>query len=352
MDEINNEIVRLKKQMGSELCILGHHYQHDSVARHCDIMGDSLELARKIKDIDSPNIVFCGVYFMGETAALLAAENQKIYLPEPDADCMMALMANAKMARNVLRELVSTGRKIIPLAYVNTMLELKDVVGEFGGAVCTSANAREMLKWALDKGDSVLFLPDKQLGQNTANLLGIPDSDQYILRITGKGLKKGQEEDLNKKLLLWPGGCAIHAKFRQPLLEKIKRETPDAHIIVHPECRPEIVKNSHAAGSTSFIIKEVERLAREQVNSSIIIGTEENLVHRLATLYKGKLNIKAFGKAICPHMAQVTPEKLLSTLRKIKNNSASEVIIKSEIRKNARSAIMRMLDVMNTGSTR
>ncbi len=147
MSRFSDAITAIKQGLGDRLCIMGHHYQHDDVVRHCDVTGDSLELARRIEGIDAEHIVFCGVYFMGESAALLAKPGQSVHMPAWDANCMMSLMTPAGLARTVLLQLQATGRKIVPLAYVNTTLALKAVVGEFGGAVCTSANARTMLAW-------------------------------------------------------------------------------------------------------------------------------------------------------------------------------------------------------------
>lgn len=341
---IDARISELKNKLGSSVCILGHHYQGDGVAAHCDIMGDSLELARKIADIDAEHIVFCGVYFMGETAALLAAPNQKVYLPEPDADCMMSLMASEKLARSVLEELNQSGRKVIPLAYVNTMLELKNVVGEYGGAVCTSANAQKMLEWALTQGDSVLFLPDKNLGRNVAKKLGIPDEEQYILKLTGRGLAPGQEDKLSAKLLLWPGSCAVHAKLSPKLVEE-SHKNKKCLVLAHPECKPEVIEKCDGAGSTSFLIKETERIARESPGSEVVIGTEENLVERLANKYANKLKIRPLGRAVCPHMEKVTPEKLLKTLEQVEEHRGAYLQVDRQKAENARLSITRMLDV-------
>ena len=180
MSRFSDAITAIKQGLGDRLCIMGHHYQHDDVVRHCDVTGDSLELARRIEGIDAEHIVFCGVYFMGESAALLAKPGQSVHMPAWDANCMMSLMTPAGLARTVLLQLQATGRKIVPLAYVNTTLALKAVVGEFGGAVCTSANARTMLAWALEEAGpdgAVLFMPDKHLGRNTGLQLGLGPDD-------------------------------------------------------------------------------------------------------------------------------------------------------------------------------
>ncbi|MDO5483500.1 MAG: quinolinate synthase NadA [Desulfovibrionaceae bacterium] len=345
MNDISSAIIALKKQMGSRLCIMGHHYQHDSVVRHCDITGDSLELARRVDSVAAASIVFCGVYFMGESAALLAKTEQSVYLPEPDADCMMALMARPLAVRNVLKYLNSRGRRVLPLAYVNTSLALKAVVGEYGGAVCTSANAETMLRWALQEADAVLFLPDKHLGRNTARKLGIPAEDWHILRCNGRGLLEPESQPLDRRLLLWPGCCAIHARLKERQVEAARAAWPGCHIAVHPECRPEIVESCDGAGSTSYLIREAERMARENPGSTLIIGTENNLVERLAARHAAHCRILPLGQAYCPHMARVTEGRLLDTLTAIAAQRARPVRPAPELCASARLSLHRMLEV-------
>lgn len=342
---IHAEIASLKEKLGDQVCIMGHHYQNDAIARHCDIMGDSLELARRVSNIDARHIVFCGVYFMGETAALLAKKSQKVHMPEKLADCMMSRMASGLMAENTLAAL-NEKRRVIPLAYVNTMLELKEVVGKFGGAVCTSANAPKMLEWAMGKGDAVLFLPDRNLGLNTAKKLGIPESEQAVLRLNGNGLADDYRIP-DARLYLWPGCCAVHGKFSREHIQDLKKKNPDATLLAHPECRPEVIDSCDGAGSTSFLIREAERIASESPGTTLLIGTEENLVHRLADKYSGKISIKPFGKTLCKHMGATTPEKLLDTLRAIESGNAEELRIKDGTGAFAALAIERMLAAMS-----
>ena len=166
-------IEELRSKLGGRLTIVGHHYEQEATIQHCDIRGDSLELARRVPGIASDYIVFCGVYFMAESAALLAREGQQVLLPDHSADCVMAQMTPARLLDRVLGRLTASGRKLVPLAYVNTSLAVKAVVGRYGGAVCTSANAEKMMNWAFRQGDGVLFLPDKNLARNTARKLGI-----------------------------------------------------------------------------------------------------------------------------------------------------------------------------------
>lgn len=178
--------------------------------------------------------------------------------------------------------MTATGRRVVPLAYVNTTLALKAVVGEYGGAVCTSANAETMLRWALARGDGVLFLPDKHLGRNTAKKLGIAPKDQHILKLDGQGLSASESRQLDRPLLLWPGCCAIHARLKPEQAAAARAAHPGCRITAHPECRPELIDACDAAGSTSFLIADAARIAEEAPGSTLIIGTENNLVDRLA----------------------------------------------------------------------
>lgn len=336
-------VAALKKKLGNDLCIMGHHYQNDRIVAHCDITGDSLELARKVPGIDAAHIVFCGVYFMGESAALLAQPGQAVHLPDPTADCMMSLMSPAGLARRVLEQLTATGRRIVPLAYVNTTLALKAVVGEYGGAVCTSANAEIMLRWALAQGDGVLFLPDKHLGRNTAEKLGLAPEDQHILKLDGRGLATPASRELERRLLLWPGCCAIHARFKPEQVAAARAAHPACRVIAHPECRPEVIRACDASGSTSFLIKDAARLAEESPGSTLIIGTENNLVDRLAARHAGRCRILPLGRAFCPDMAKVTEEKLWATLSAIAQGRAAPLKVDAALCEPARLSLTRML---------
>lgn len=350
MNDIAAAIASIRKQLGSRLCIMGHHYQHDDVVRHCDFIGDSLELARRAADVAAEHIVFCGVYFMGESAALLAKPGQRVYLPEPDADCMMALMAQPRLARNVLETLRAGGRRVIPLAYVNTTLALKAVVGEYGGAVCTSANARTMLDWALREADSVLFLPDKHLGRNAARQLGLTPADWHILRCNGRGLIEVENQPLDRPLLLWPGCCAIHARLKTGDVQAAREAWPGCRVVAHPECHPELVDLCDGSGSTSFLIAEAARTARKNPGSTLVIGTEEHLVQRLARRHAADCRILPLGRhSICPHMAKVTEAKLLDTLSCIVSGKvapgAAPVKLEEALCPSARQSLLRMLDI-------
>ncbi|SDL19171.1 quinolinate synthetase [Maridesulfovibrio ferrireducens] len=330
----------IKAKYGSKLAILGHHYQADEIIRHTDLKGDSLELARQIDKLEAEYIVFCGVHFMAESAAIVRKANQKVYIPDPSAGCVMANMAPAELVDTVLTKILEeSGRKIIPLAYVNTPAAVKAVCGKHGGSVCTSANAEKMLKWALERGDGVLFLPDKNLALNTADKLGIPENKRLILNIRKKGEKLNVEETLDKQLLIWPGLCAIHQKFKISQIENLRKKYPGAKVVVHPECPPEIVAAADGDGSTSYLIKYV---TEAPVGSTIIIGTETNLVNRLAKQFPDK-NILPLSVSFCSNMAKITEQKLAELLQNLESAEFEDV--SDNIRIPAKVALERMLKV-------
>ena len=334
-------IETLRQELGADLTILGHHYQQQGVVDHCDFLGDSLELSRKVADVQAKNIVFCGVYFMAESAALLARPDQQVLLPESNADCVMALMTPAALLDRVLTRLTASGRKLIPLAYVNTFMDVKAVVGRHGGAVCTSANAERMLDWALKQGDGVLFLPDKNLARNTARKLGLTEKDTHQLDVR----KRGEALDLDAAgkatLLHWPGLCAIHARFTTGQIEAARAADPSCKVVVHPECSPEVVAAADAAGSTSFIIRYV---GEAPAGSRILVGTEINLVRRLERENAGRVRVEPLLSSACSHMAKVTPAKLRATLEHIRKGDAVPVSVPSEDAAPARLTLERMLE--------
>lgn len=340
---LRDAIRDIRQRLGNTVTLVGHHYQHESVIEHCDKRGDSLELARMVSSIDCPHIVFCGVYFMGESAALLAKPGQNVYLPEDDAECVMALMSPAKLVDRLIARLTESGRRITPLTYVNSTLDVKAVVGRHGGGVCTSANARRMMEWALGEGDAVLFLPDKNLARNTAKQLGVGPEQQHILDIR----KRGEAADLAAadaaRLIMWPGLCAIHARFHVRHVEEARAAHPGCLVVVHPECDPSVVDAADVAGSTTVIIRTV----REAKPGSVVcVGTEVNLVKRLAVEAEARgVRVVSMLDSSCSHMAAVTPEKLLSTLQAIENGTATPVRVQPEDAEPARLALERMLAV-------
>jgi len=338
--DIATGIENIKNEMDRELVILGHHYQSDRIIRHTDIQGDSLELARKIGGLSAKNIVFCGVHFMAETAAVLAEPEQSVFLPEQSATCVMADMAPASVAEKILTRLNREGRKIVPVAYVNSSLAIKNMCGKFGGSVCTSANAKTMLAWALDRGDGVLFLPDKHLGRNVADDLGVCAEDREILDIRSGGKYIDYAKAGQKKMFFWPGLCAVHHRLKPEHLKKVRQNDPGAKIIVHPECMPEVVALADAKGSTSMIMDFVRQAAP---GSTIYVGTEENMVRRLAADYAPEKTVKPIYPTFCSNMAKITPEKLLYTLNYL--NPENRIIVEENAAAQAKKALQIMLEV-------
>lgn len=342
---VRNAILAARKRLGNRVTLVGHHYQHESVIEHCDARGDSLELARMISGIESQDIVFCGVYFMGESAALLAKPDQRVHLPEDDAECLMALMSPAKLVENMLVRLSVSGRKIVPLAYVNSTLDVKAVVGRHGGSVCTSANARRMMEWAFSQGDAVLFLPDKNLSSNVGLDMGLSQQrDMHILDIRKRGDALDVEAANAARLIMWPGLCAIHARFKPAHVAAARAAHPGCQIVVHPECDPKVVALSDVSGSTTTIIRSVREAAPGSV---VYVGTEINLVLRVAAEARQRnVTVLPLLDSSCMHMAAVTPEKLLATLLGIENGTAKPVRVTPEDAAPAKEALKTMLDVL------
>lgn len=333
-------ITEQKQKYGKSLAILGHHYQSDEIIRHTDLKGDSLELARQIEKLEAQHIVFCGVHFMAESAAIVRREDQKVYIPDTSAGCVMANMAPAWLVDKVLTKILNeSGKKIIPLAYVNTPAAVKTICGKHGGSVCTSANAEKMLSWALEQGDGVLFLPDRNLALNTADKLGIPADKRMILDIRKKGEAVDTQQTIDKQLLIWPGLCAIHQRFKLKQIEDFRSKYPGCKVIVHPECPPELVKAADGNGSTSYLIKYVQE---SPAGTTIVIGTETNLVNRLKNEFPDR-NIIPLGISVCSNMAKINEKNLANLLQNLETATYEDV--SDEIREPAKIALERMLQV-------
>lgn len=346
MSNPTTQITELKREFGGDLLILGHHYQDDRIIRHVDFSGDSLELARKSAASSARHIVFCGVHFMAESAAILAKEGQSVYLPEMNAGCIMANTAPGALVNAALVALNTPRRKVIPLTYVNSSLAVKAVCGRYGGSVCTSSNAKEMLTWALSQGDAVLFIPDKNLAQNTAQALNIAPEDTLILDMRGGGvaLRQGAQEEVAAKarLCIWPGCCAIHARFKPAHIKAAKDAHPECTVLVHPECAPNVVALADFVGSTSAMIKAVHEAPQGSV---LIVGTEWHLVNRLAQRHLGHKTVLPLYPSICSDMSKTTEEKLLRTLQGIAKGTALPVKVTPTEAAFARKAMQTMFEM-------
>jgi quinolinate synthase len=341
MSDIAEKIDLIRQEWGDRLLVLGHHYQRSSVVEHADAAGDSLELARKAaQDKAVERIVFCGVHFMAESADILSGADQTVYMPETTAGCPMADMADAADMEAAWQVLDSHGGDWLPVVYVNSTAEVKAVCGRHGGSCCTSSNAAKVFKWAFDQGKRVFFLPDEHLGANSAHDLGIPD-EQVVLydpRLPQGGLS---DAELDKaRVVVWKGFCIVHQAFSVAQIKLIREQMPEARIIVHPESPKEAVRLCDAHGSTAQIIDYVNNAADGE---TIVIGTEFNLVQRLAELHKDRLQIKALKASVCANMAKTSEENLLRLLEEW--DAGAIIRVEPEVAAEARLSLERMLAI-------
>ena len=281
-EELEARISAVKESMGSELLILGHHYQQDEVIAFADLRGDSYKLAQLAAERqDARAIVFCGVHFMAETADILTKPEVPVLLPDLTAGCSMADMADlesVEAAWSDLGEVVDTDQ-LTPVTYINSTAELKAFCGEHGGIVCTSSNARAVLEWAFARRQRVLFFPDQHLGRNTARAMGIP-LEQMVLWDPRLPLGGNAPASITtSKVILWRGHCSVHQMFKPAHVAEFRRRYPDITVLVHPECMMSVVEAADLVGSTEFILKSVKDAP---AGSTWAIGTELHLVNRLA----------------------------------------------------------------------
>ena len=272
-----------KAALGSRALILGHHYQRDEVIEFADITGDSFKLAQAAAAQSTAEyIVFCGVHFMAESADILTGSHQKVILPDLAAGCSMADMATASQVQQCWNDLEKLGLAsvTVPVTYMNSSAAIKSFTGEHGGTICTSSNAEKTLRWAFDKAEKVLFLPDQHLGRNTAVIdLGLSLEDCVVWNPWKPQGGLTENEIRNAKMILWRGHCSVHGRFTAESIAEFKVRIPEVQVIVHPECQHEVVTAADVVGSTEKIIKTVSGSAP---GSQWAVGTELNLVSRLA----------------------------------------------------------------------
>jgi quinolinate synthase len=288
-----------KDALGSRVFVLGHHYQRDEVIQFADVTGDSFKLAREAAARpEAEYIVFCGVHFMAESADILTADSQRVVLPDLAAGCSMADMARLRQVEDAWTALESAGiaADVVPVTYMNSSADIKAFCGRHGGAVCTSSNAETALEWAFSQGSKVLFLPDQHLGRNTAVLkmgMALEDCVVWDPHRPGGGLTTEQLNDA--RMILWKGHCSVHGRFSEDTSPQLRAEIPGVQVIVHPECKHEVVLASDLVGSTEFIIQTIEAAP---AGSAWAVGTELNLVKRLAAQHPDK-RIVFLDKTVC-----------------------------------------------------
>jgi quinolinate synthase len=316
-EEMDRRILAAKRTLDRRLVILGHHYQRDEVIKFADYTGDSYKLAGQVsRHPDAEFIVFCGVHFMAESADVLSGDRQQVILPDLAAGCSMADMADPEQLEQCwtdLEQMLGSAEGIVPVTYINSAASIKAFCGEHGGVVCTSSNAAATLKWAWERGERILFLPDQHLGRNTAHKMGVP-LDRMVVwdpnEIWG-GLEPDGLE--NTRMILWKGHCSVHTRFTVRQIENIRAQHPGVRVIVHPEVPLEVVQAADDSGSTEYIIKTV---SQSPAGSIWAVGTEIHLVNRLARQMQPDrtvLSLDQFG-CLCSTMFRVSPNHLLWTL--------------------------------------
>ncbi|MGH8670775.1 MAG: quinolinate synthase NadA [Burkholderiales bacterium] len=340
-------IVAAKRALGKRLVILGHHYQRDEVYRHADFTGDSLKLSRLAASSAADFIVFCGVHFMAEVADILSRPEQVSILPDLAAGCSMADMANLSRVTRAWRELgevCDPDETITPVTYINSAADLKAFCGEHGGIVCTSSNAKAMVEWAFARREKVLFFPDQHLGRNTGYRMGIPleqmalwDFDQPFGGLT-------REQIAAARIILWKGHCSVHQMFQPQHILRFRNQYPQGLVISHPENSFEVCRLSDYVGSTEYIINTV---AESEPGTRWLVGTELNLVNRLAERFKPQdktIRFMAPTVCMCSTMARIDPQHLCWTLENLlQGKIVNRISVPPREAGLARNALTRML---------
>jgi quinolinate synthase len=350
---MDDRIAQARAALGASTILLGHHYQRDEVIRFADFTGDSYRLSRIAADTDARYIVFCGVHFMAESADVLARAGQQVILPDLNAGCSMADMAEISQVEDCWDVLERAGLadETIPITYINSTAAIKAFCGEHGGLVCTSSNARSALEWAFARGQRVLFLPDQHLGRNTGSRLGIPLEEMVVWDPWAVQLGSfwgGQTRDsiAASRILLWKGHCAVHQRFLPSHVDQVRAQYPGIQVIVHPECRFEVCQKADAIGSTETLIKLVEQAP---AGSIFAIGTEIHLVNRLARRFapEGKkiITLDSTG-CLCTTMYRISPQHLAWALENlVEGRVVNRIQVRANVRRWARVALDRMLEI-------
>ncbi|ADE16868.1 quinolinate synthetase complex, A subunit [Nitrosococcus halophilus Nc 4] len=348
-NECEARIARAKAALGSQVVILGHHYQREEVFRFADYSGDSLKLSRRAAASDARYIVFCGVHFMAEVADILSRPEQRAILPDMAAGCAMADMADlAKVERawRELGEILEPEQEVTPVTYINSAANLKAFCGRHGGIVCTSSNAQAVLKWAFDRREKVLFFPDQHLGRNTGYGMGIPLEEMVVWDFNQPYGGLTREQIQAARMILWQGHCSVHQMFQPVHIDRFLERYPDAKVISHPENSFEVCQKSHYVGSTEYIIKAIREA---EPGTRWLVGTELNLVNRLREHYKteGKsIHFMSPTVCMCSTMFRIDPQHLAWSLENlISGQVVNQIKVPEEEAELARLALTRMLEV-------
>lgn len=342
-------IERARAILGDQVVILGHHYQRDEVVRFADFQGDSYQLSQEAAKVKAKYIVFAGVHFMAESAVILGRPDQTVILPNMNAGCSMADMANLEQVLTAWDELEQVlmddpNNRIMPITYMNSAANLKAFVGQRGGTVCTSSNARGALEWAFAQREKVFFFPDQHLGRNTGKAMGIP-LEQMVLWNPFKpfgGLT--DEQILNAKIILWAGHCSVHQQFRPSHVDLWRQHHPDIKVIVHPECMMPVVDKADLVGSTSFIVNTINKAP---AGSKWAVGTEVHLVNRLKNANPDKfVQLLSPFSCLCSTMYRISPLDLANVLENlVEGRVINPITVAPDVQHYAKLALDRMLSI-------
>ena len=329
--------------LGDDVVVLGHNYQRREIVEHADYVGDSYQLSKRAAAADAPYVVFCGVTFMAESADIITDDDQQVLLPSMEASCPMAGMAEALQVDAAWAELTAVADDVVPVTYMNSYADLKAFCAEHGGLVCTSSNAHLAFEYALDRGETVLFLPDKHLGENTAHRLGIEDSVVEWDPWDPEGTDPAAAAEAD--VVLWDGYCQVHERFRPEHVRQIREDHPDAGVVVHPECRREVVEAADVVGSTSTIR---ETVAGADPGETWAIGTELHLANHLDRWHPEVEVLPLCGDACmdCNAMRQIDPNYLAWILEGLVDGEPRNVVeVAPEEKELAQVALDRMLEL-------
>jgi quinolinate synthase len=345
-------IAAARAKLGADVVLLGHHYQRDEVIGFADYTGDSYKLSKVAAETNAKYMLFCGVHFMAETADVLGQPWQQVILPDLNAGCSMADMAEIGQVEDCWDSLERAGLTdsasggLIPLTYMNSAAAIKAFCGERGGLVCTSSNAQGAFEWAFARAGKILFLPDQHLGRNTAFAMGIPLSEMVVwdpYQING-----GVAPDRLRtaKVILWKGHCSVHQRFLPEHVDRVRAEEPGMQVIVHPECRWEVCQKADFVGSTERIIDVVEKAP---AGSSFAVGTEIHLVNRLAKRFapQGKRVITLDDAGcLCTTMYRISPQHLAWALENlVEGRVVNHIKVEDDVKRWAKVALDRMLEI-------
>ncbi len=348
---MDDRIAAARAKLGATTVILGHHYQRDEVVRFADFTGDSYKLSKSAMATGARYIVFCGVHFMAESADILADNGQQVILPDLNAGCSMADMAEISQVEDCWDALERAGlaSETIPVTYINSTAAIKAFCGERDGLVCTSSSARKALDWAFARGKRVLFLPDQHLGRNTGQAMGIPLEemvvwDPWAVQLGSSWGGQSAERLAASRIVLWKGHCAVHQRFLPSHVDQVRAKYPGIQVIVHPECRYEVCQKADMLGSTEQLIARIEQAP---VGSTFAVGTEIHLVNRMAKRFasEGKKIVSLDDAGcLCTTMYRISPQHLAWALENlVEGHVVNRIQVRPDVKRWARVALDRML---------